>query len=566
MAGVAELKEKAAALAAGYSRGQKVAAAGAVVVVVLGVLVVTRLAGSTDWAPLYTEVSAEDGGKITSELTSKGVPYQLADGGTTIMVPADQVYDTRLAMASTELPSTSKVGYGVLDSQGLTTSEFGQRVGYQRAMEGELATTIEAIDTVKSAKVHLALPEKKVFATDTQKATASVLVTTRSGTTLSEDQVTAITNLVASGIEGMKPEDVTVADASGNVLAAPGQSTAARGSGTARQRQTDAFDQQLSTSIESLLASTVGTDGVRVRVAADLDFDERATTRESFEQPQSTPAGTPTPLNATTKKETYTGSGAPPGGVLGADTPATAATGTGGTTDYSLDDSDVRYAMNRVVEQTNAAPGAIQRLSVAVALDEQAIPAAVMPQVTQLVNAAAGIDASRGDVVAVTRVPFDTSAAAASASEERHARALAQAADRRHVLQTAALGVFLLAVLLTAFLLHRRASRRRRMATQLLAELQREPQSLTPGPGPAVAAALEVVDESDHVTDEDPTVLTPVLVSGPPGAAELAAVATPEDTARASRQAAVTELIDSQPEEVAQLMRNWLGDRRTARR
>ena len=564
MAGVADLKDKVTTLAAGYTRGQKVAAAGAVLVVVVGVLVVTRLAGGTEWAPLYTEVSAEDGGAITTQLTSKGIPYQLADGGTTIMVPADQVYDTRLAMAATELPSTSKVGYGVLDNQGLTTSEFGQRVGYQRAMEGELATTIESIDAVKSAKVHLALPEKKVFATDTQTATASVLVTTKRGQTLSDDQVLAITNLVASGIEGMKPGDVTVADASGNVLAAPGQGTASRGSGTARQRQTDAFDRQLSTSIESLLASTVGAEGVRVRVAANLDFDERATTRESFEQPTATPPGTPTPLTAATKKETYTGTGAPPGGVLGAGTP-TAATGTGGTTDYSLDDSNVRYAMNRVVEQTNAAPGAIQRLSVAVALDEKAIPAAVLPQVTQLVDAAAGIDAARGDVVAVTRVPFDTSAADASASEERHARALAEAADRRHVLQTAALAVFLLAVLLTAFLLHRRAGRRRRMATQLLADLQREPASLTAAPGPALAAAYEGVDEAEHV-EEAPPGITPVIVAGPQPAAGLPAAETPQDAARVSRQAAVTELIDSQPEEVAQLMRNWLGDRRTVRR
>mgnify|MGYP000985461859 CR=1 FL=1 len=202
--GPRDLKERITRLLAGYTTAQKAGAAGVAVAVVVGLLLVSRLTGGPEYAPLYTELTAEDGGAIVAELEKQGIPHRISQGGTSILVPADKVHETRMKLSSTELPGDTKVGYGVLDNQGLTTSEFGQRVGFQRAMEGELARTIESLDAVDTAVVHLALPAEQVFARDDEKPSASVLVRTKGSEQLSEDQVRAIVNLVASGIEGIK--------------------------------------------------------------------------------------------------------------------------------------------------------------------------------------------------------------------------------------------------------------------------------------------------------------------------------------------------------------------------
>ncbi len=409
------LKDRVLRMASGYTRTQKIVAGVAVVGVVLGVFMVSKMTGGADWAPLYTDLSPSDGGAIVTALEEEGVPHQLGAGGSTILVPADRVYDTRLALSDTALPSEGKVGYGVLDSQGLTTSEFGQRVGYQRAMEGELASTIKALEPVETAVVHLAIPADEVFAIDDKKASASVLVRTRPGQTLSDDQVRAITNLVSSSIEGLTPEAVTVADSEGNVLAAPGQGVTGENGDGQRQKQTVRFESDLQASLESMLAGVVGVDSSRVTVSADLDFDETNTSRETFEAPEPNSAGEQLTLEESVRNETFAGANPAESGVLGPDTPVTPAAG--GDSEYSLDEADVRFAVNRVVESTNTAPGAIESLSVAVIVDEEMITAEQAAELSVALAAGAGIKEDRGDVLSVTRMPFDRTAQQAAQAE-----------------------------------------------------------------------------------------------------------------------------------------------------
>jgi flagellar M-ring protein FliF len=580
--GSAAVRDRLRSLGDSYSRAQKLGAAGAVAAVVVGVLLMTRLVGGATYTPLFTELGTTDAATIVEELKSSGVPYQLADGGRTVLVPEGQVHETRLAISSSALPSNSKVGYGVLDDQGLTTSEFGQRVGFQRAMEGELALTIESIGAVQDATVHLALPEDSAFSLQDRTASASVLVQTRGGAALEEDQVQAIVNLVASGVKGLDPGAVTVADQDGTVLAAPGHAVIGGGSGGSRQKQTTAFERSVAGSIEEMLAAVVGPGAARVTVAADLDFDQRNTSRESFEQPLNGTAPTQIPLEQSTKSETFSGSAPAPAGVLGPDTPP-APVGDGAST-YSLEEGDVRYAVNRVVESTNTAPGAINRMSVAVVVDEAKVPARLTTDLQSLVTAGAGIDATRGDSVALTRMPFDTTAARAraEAAEVEAADAESRAAAQRT--QTTALAGFLLVVLMIAFAMYRRAARQRRRQRALLAELQ---SGLAPRPGPAVAAAV-IDGPANHalaaaatVDDQGPLGIpgAPVgaLDDGPatqvvPAVPSLALAApsevdlTEEDRARLSRQASLTELVERNPDEVAHLMRSWLGERRGGRR
>ena len=556
-------KDKLTGLAGNYTKGQKVVAGVVVAAVLLGLFMVSRMTGGTEYAPLYTDVSAEDGGAIVAQLEKEGIPHEISAGGSSILVPADKVHETRMKLSSTELPGNSKVGYGVLDSQGLTTSEFGQRVGFQRAMEGELAMTIESLDAVDTAVVHLALPAEQVFAREDDKPSASVLVRTVGNEQLTEDQVRAVVNLVASGIEGMSPEAVTVADSDGNVLSAPGQGVNNTAGGGSRQRQTADFEGSVRSSLEAMLTDVVGAGGANVTVSAQLDFDEQSVTRETFEAPATGEGGERLTLEESTREETYTGADPQTGGVLGPDTPA-AAVG-GGDTDYDLAEADVRYAVNRAVETTNQAPGRIERLSVAVAVDEEKVTPAQAASLAELIEAGAGIDAERGDVLSVTRTPMDDGseareAAAAELKAEEEARA---AAARGEMLRNLVIAGVLLAVVLVAFFMHRRAVRRRGpdgydelLAGDMPAEL--------PPATPAAAAALDA-NEAD-VLD-----LSPAALGQPEPAEELVLSAPPleidpAEQERINRQSAVSELIEHQPDEVASLLRSWLGDRRAVQR
>ncbi|CAN5606593.1 N/A [soil metagenome] len=560
--GGGNFKDKIGRLAGGYSRTQKIVAAVAVVGVIAAVFFVSSMTGGTEWSPLYTNVSAEDGGAIVAQLEEQGVPHELADGGATIMVPAEQVYDLRLSMADTALPSTSKVGYGVLDSQGLNTSEFGQRVGYQRAMEGELAATIEALDPVDTAVVHLAIPEDQVFALADQKPSASVLLKTN-GTELTEDQVRAVVNLVASGIEGMSPDDVTVADSDGNVLAAPGQGVTGSAGGGNGQRQTDDFEAAVSASLKQLMNSVVGPDSSQVTVSAALNYDQTNVSSETFQQPAATAGGEDLVLEESTKNETFTGAGAAEGGVLGPDTPASVTGAAGGNSDYSLDERDVKNAVNRVVESKQLAPGQIENLSVAVLVDESKITAEQAAQLTTTLSAGAGIQAARGDVLTVTRMPFDDTAAKSAAAELKSAEAAKQAESSRKFVQNLAIVAFLVLLLIVAAVAYRIASRRSRKGQLALGAGDDTP-ALPPGSANAAMTMLDEVDAAATdvvaLSDEAEELVGNELVVGEiyPQFDELEL----DDVHRIDREATLTDLIDNQPEEVAALLRGWLGDRR----
>jgi flagellar M-ring protein FliF len=569
--GSQDLRQRLGALSTRYTHAQKGAAVLIALAVVAGVLLMTRIATSAQYEPLFTDLAAADAADITEQLNSEGVPYELADGGHTILVPSEQVYDARLKVSADGLPSDSKVGYGVLDEQGLTTSEFGQRVGYQRAMEGELADTIESLEVVETATVHLALPDDSAFALDEQQATASVLVKTESGEVMGDDQVQAVVNLVASGIENLSPEDVTVADAEGNVLAAPGQGPVGSAGGSGRQKQTEQFERSVAGSIEEMLAAVAGPGATRATVSADLDFDESNVSRETFEQPTPGSDGAPLALEDSTKTETYTGGASGATGVLGAETPGAATSG--GPTDYSMEAADVRYAVDRVVESTNTAPGAINRLSVAVVVDEDKVTEAMTADVTALVSAGAGISTERGDVLAVTRMPFDTSTAEDADKAMVEADKAEKAKASQQMIQNIALMAFLVIVLLVAFFLYRRAAKQRRRRAQLLAELQMEAGMLPVPLGatlttPAMAAAASVQDVSAGgglaapVDSLAGARTTGTAVLDPPTRAVTAQIEAPEeDRQRMHRHDEISQMVEQQPDEVAQLVRGWMGDR-----
>src|SRR6478609_3340301 len=282
---------------------------------------------------LSRNLAAEDASAVVDELTSEGVPYELEDGGGTIMVPRDKVYSTRITLSGQGLPANSSDGgYSLLDGQNMSTSDFQEQTDFKRAMEGELAKTIEAIDGVNTAVVHLALPEKKVFADEQDPVTASVLVDTATGTTIEPTKVQAIVNLVASSIDGLEPDKVTVADATGKVLST--SEGGALGASTRDQAVAD-FQDQKTQQIQAMLDRVIGPGNSTVQVSADLDFDK---TVEESTKYKSNPRTLP--LSETSSEEKYNGAGGATGstGVVGPDGQMDSlgnATGTGGNSDYS---------------------------------------------------------------------------------------------------------------------------------------------------------------------------------------------------------------------------------------
>jgi flagellar M-ring protein FliF len=535
---VSAYRRRAASIWAGFTSGQKTMLALALVGLVGGGFVFTRWAATPSYTPLYGNLAAADAASITTELNSRGVAYRLADGGATIMVPQDSVYQLRLDMSSKGLPTQGAPGYSLLDKQGITTSEFRQRVDYQRALEGELDKTIGSIDGVQAAVVHLVIPADDLFTADASKPTASVLLRGKPGAKFSPQQVQAIVHLVASSVEGLQPEAVTVADASGKVLSTAGSDGSG---GDAQASKSKEFEDGLARSIEAMLTPVAGSGGAVVRVNASLDFDERSTTTERFEKPDPTAPL----LSESTSKETFAGPGSgSTGGVLGGTAGAT--TTPGASSNYQKDQADRSFAVGKVTEQVKAAPGRVSRLSVAVLLDRKtkAAPA----EIQALVTAAAGIDPARGDVVEVRQLTFDTSEAKAA---DAQAKKEAAAKSRGQLLGLARTVGVLLIVLVALFLAWRSAKR---------ASVTRYPM---PGALPAGSSTdVETLMAAMTAAAARPQVAPAPSESLPPGP-PAPAPAAPLTIGTSAVSDEVGELIDRQPEEVAQILRGWLADRRS---
>src|SRR5688572_17483100 len=315
--------ERARSTFSTISLGQRVVIGLLLVGLLLGGFFFLRWVTAPTQAPLFSNLASADASAIVDELAAAGVAYELTDGGQTIMVAKDSVYDLRLSMSGKGLPAGQDTGYALLDEAGITTSEFQQQVTYQRALEGELSKTLEAL---RSAVVHVALPEDEVFVTEEAKPTASVLLDLAPGTALSGEQIQAVTNLVSSSVQDMEPDQVTVADSTGQVLSAAGTGVTAA-AGDARSQVEQDYESRLSASAQKILDSVVGPGRSVVSVRADVDLSQRETTSETYTYDNGTP-----PVSESTTTENYTGSGTPVGGVLGPENMPDAAANAGGGT------------------------------------------------------------------------------------------------------------------------------------------------------------------------------------------------------------------------------------------
>ena len=517
-----------------FSTAQRTLGVIGIAVVALGAVALSSWLSKPTMSPLFADLSGPDASAIVDQLDAEGVDYQLADGGSTVLVPADKLYGLRIDLAAAGLPANADGGgYSLLDDMGMTSSEFQQDVTYQRALEGELAKTVGALDGVDTATVKLALPEESVFVEETADPTASVFVRTRPGAELSNEQVESIVHLVSAGIPDMKPVDVAVVDASGKVLSEVGTGP---GGGAGDGQAATEYESRVGSAVQEMLDQVVGAGKAVVTVTAELDFDETQRTSETYTATPETP-----PLSSSTTTEEYSGGGTPTGGVLGPDN-IQVPSGTGADGSYSNKSETLNNAINKVTEATTTAPGSVRRQSIAVAVDQEAAAGVDMTQLTALVKAAAGIDTERGDSVAVSRMAFDTTSAEAA----RTALAAADAAEKKAqtadlIKQGAIAGIVLLVVIALAVISRRRARNAQREALDI-GELQIVP----PSPTEEAIAAIEAAE------DQLPA---------------LPAAHGPEPLPDIEfKRAEIAALAEDQPAEVADLLRGWLATSGTSRR
>jgi flagellar M-ring protein FliF len=430
----------------GYARtpqGRRImliVAAAATVALMIGIWMWSQ---KIEYRVLFSNFNDRDGGAIVASLQTMNVPYKYSDGGSAILVPENMVHDARLKLASQGLPKGGNVGFEVMENQKLGVSQFLEQVNFQRALEGELARSVQSLSSVQSARVHLALPKASVFVRDQQKPTASVVLSLYPGRFLDGQQVSAIVHLVASSVPELSPKAVTIVDQNGNLL-----------SDTTKQAQTNTLDptqlkyvqdmqQDIVKRVESIIAPIVGNGNVRAEATADIDFSRTEQASEAYKPNQTQDTAAVRSKQSSEASNSSSGTSGIPGalsnqppapatapivnpaaanapGQAGQPGAAAPAAPTASSQGNSRKDETVNYEVDKTVRYTQQPIGGIRRLTVAVVVNYKRtldntgkivmrpLTEAERNQISDLVREAMGFNKDRGDSLNVVNTQFNT--------------------------------------------------------------------------------------------------------------------------------------------------------------
>lgn len=356
-------------------------------VFVLVVVLVVSWASKPEYAVLFANLDPADGSSILDRLRTDKIPYEVRGGGRTILVPSDQVYETRLALAGDGLPG-SGAGFELLDTNKLGWTDFVQKAQYRRALEGEIARTIQTLEEIQAARVHLVVPEQSLFVAEEKPATSSVVLRMKPGARLTAGQVRGIVHLVSSAVEGLTPENVAILDVMGNLLSQPRQDPLI-GATSEQISLVRGLEEQLTGKVQTLLETVLGPGKAVVRIAAEMDFERKEQTLETYD------ADNPVVRSEDRKEET-------------------AADGS------KVEAATTNYEISKRIEHVSKPTGAVRRLSASVFVDgtyqvigkgEREYVARTPDELRKyenIIKTAIGFDSERGDEVTVENVAFDT--------------------------------------------------------------------------------------------------------------------------------------------------------------
>ena len=397
------------------------------------VFAMTMWSSQGDYKVLYANLADKDGGAVIAQLAQMNVPYRMAEGGAAILVPAAQVHDLRLKMATAGLPKGTVSGYELMDSARFGQTQFQERLTFQRGLEGELTRSIGSLAAVRAARVHLALPNQNGFFREQQKPSASVLLTLYAGRTLDRAQVAGIVHLVASSVPEMNPKAVSVLDQSGALLTGS-ESTLSAGLDAQQLNYVNQIESGYTKRILELLEPIVGHDNLRASVTADIDFSQTEATSEEFKPNQGADASISIRSQQTTDQGGGAGSALPSGvpgaasnqppiaataPLAGASQPLQGAPSAGGTSATNGHREAVtNYEVDKTVRVTKNASGNVKRLNAAVVVNHRSVTDAKgkltqtpltadeIEKLTALVRESIGFSKERGDSVKVINAPF----------------------------------------------------------------------------------------------------------------------------------------------------------------
>jgi flagellar M-ring protein FliF len=413
-------------LLAGLTLRQQVSIGVAVLVVGIGLWQLSSWNRERDFRPLYANLAAEDAGEVIAKLKTDNIEYRVDDSA--IRVPSDKVAEVRLRMASAGLPKTGRIGFELFDKSNFGLTEFAEQVNYRRAIEGELERSIMALTEIERARVHISLPKDSVFLESKQEAKASVVVSLRAGARLSAQNGAAITYLVASAVDRLSPDAVSVIDTRGNLLIRPRKASADTGSD---QPEVDLeyrqkMERDLVLKISSTLEPLLGAEKFRAGASVDVDFSSAEQSEESYDPSRSV-------MVTAQKTEDVSGvtlQAGIPGTATNLPRPPARQPGSGGGTTRSTE--NISYQTSRTVRRTRLPQGAVKRMSLAVLLDQNVrwegkgakIKKVIEPPspekiktIRDLVAAATGFSETRGDQLTVETLPFESTLGAEPPSD-----------------------------------------------------------------------------------------------------------------------------------------------------
>ena len=547
---MAEIKEQILRLWNNLGKPQKIVLTVGVVAVFAAILGWSYWLGSkSDYVPLYTNLETKDAGDIVTKLQEGNISYEIAANGSSILVPQKDVYQVRMDLASQGLPKGKK-GFEIFEESKFGTTEFQNKVNYLQALQGELARTIEQIQEIESARVHIVLPEDSLYKKNEKPASASVMLQLHSNSTLNKKQVQGIVNLVAHSVQGLKPENITLIDGFAKVLNLPDEEVNKSEiekesvADTSKMSKfyfalTREIQQEMQTNVQTLLDSTLGEKRAVARVSVELNFDRRLIDRQTFE-PTTEDRGI---LRSTQDvNETYQGANPMPGGPPG--TTSNIPGYPGGVqqsqSNYEKKESTKNYEINETKEKIIQQPVSIKRITVAVFIDES-LTQAQQDGIARVVASAAGFNETRGDLVSVERIPF-------TAVSEATAQIEARAAEQQMV-RYATYGIPVLLLVLTAVGLFIYTRRKRKQEELALAEAEAQRLAAEREAEEARLRELEADRRGIPLVDGDDELVV-----------SMEREMSQEEKELVAKRAAIEEWAGKQPSDFVATLRTWIEE------